>query len=88
MRNLFKFPHSPASHRFTFFHQSLVIFAPQTGGPVADASHRVVAQAAWTRVLPADESADLHFRAANELLALQRMGEIALVQALDVSVAM
>lgn len=65
-----------------------IILAPEPRGPITDSSDGIVAQAPRTRVLPADQAARLHLGATDKLLALQRMGEVALVQALDIAVAM
>lgn len=67
-----------------------ILFTPETSGPITNTTDRIITQATWTRVLPADQfaqSASLHFRAAYKLFALQRVREVALVQALNVSVA-
>lgn len=71
---------------WTFCEQNLGFVTSKTSRPVAHAPNWVKTQIFRTSVLPTDDSVRVHFSAVNELFAGQRMGKIALVQALNHSV--
>lgn len=64
-----------------------LMLTAETGGPVADAADGVEAQVLGTRVLPSEELVIFHARAGDELLAGERVREVAPVETFYVTVA-
>lgn len=58
-----------------------LLFAAESGGPVANTSDRIVGQFVWTGVLGPDHQTVHHFRAGDEFSAGIRVREIALIEA-------